>query len=158
MTHNVATIKGDITLTDLPPRIVVDDAAHIRANLTGAAKAIIKNTGRLTLEITATGNHKIEIKLLAGAGSENTLSATAVIPPNAPGGESDISFAVLASPKMKSLKMTPAQRIGSIPKSATHSASLWRPGAPQIKYLETAGLSDAEAARLLESAFLEETI
>lgn len=139
----------------IPARHVVCDAENIRILINqGSHGIVIKNHGRLRLEIKAGSGAKVAVKLLAASGSESYLSGTAAIPADCPGAVSDISFSVLAAPDIKSLKISPAQRISSAPKSAEHSANLWRPAPNAVRYLETAGISDA--SDLLERVFLEE--
>lgn len=126
-------------------------------------KLIIRNTGGLDLEIIANNNRndtkiRAETKLFAAAGSENHLVGLSNIPSDITGAETDISFRSLCDRHVKLIEMSPAQRIASVPKSAEHSASIYRPAPSQIKYLETAGLSDADAADLLGHAFMEEII
>ena len=69
--------------------------------------------------------------------------------------DSNISFSVLADTKAK-ITMVPTQYINSVPKSASHSASLYKPTENQINYLRTSGLSEKEINYILEQAFTEE--
>jgi len=123
-------------------------------------KLIIKNTGNLNLEIAGNNNRggtriKCQTKLFAAAGGENRLLGVANIPSGVRGAETDISFAALCEPNAF-VSMSPRQRISSIPKSAEHSASIYRPAPAQIRYLETAGLTAAESSALLNQTFMEE--
>jgi hypothetical protein len=132
-----------------------------RANLSFDGKIIIKNTGNLELNIIGNNNKnatgiRVETKLFAGAESENILSGLANIPAGILDAQTDISFAALCAPRVKLLKMSPAQRIASVPLSAGHSASIFRPKPAQIRYLETAGLDEQESEMLLNKVFLEE--
>ena len=54
------------------------------------------------------------------------------------------------------VEMKPMQYINSVPKSASHSASLYKPTKNQIQYLKMSGLSDKEIDNILENAFLEQ--
>jgi len=137
---------------------------EVNANLPGLSfdgKIIIKNTGSLNLDIAGNNNRddtkiRIETKLFAGAGSENRLVGIANVPAGVSGVETDIGFAALVAPGAKTLVMSPQQKISGTPKSAGHSASIYRPSEPQIRYLEAAGLSESESAELLNRVFLEE--
>jgi hypothetical protein len=139
---------------------------EINANVPGRrfdGKVIVKNTGSFALFATGSNNAAatkiaLDAKLFAGAGSENTLSGTAVVPRGADDCVSDISLAALCDPRMASLRMSPSQRIAGADAAAGHSASIWRPAPAQIRYLETAGLTSAAAADLLNKVFLEEEI
>ncbi|MDR2268951.1 MAG: SufD family Fe-S cluster assembly protein [Rickettsiales bacterium] len=159
--------RRDVFLT---ARIETSGASKIKieinANLENVGfdgKLIIKNSGRLDLEIIGNNNCndtkiKCLTKLLAGADSENILTGLAVVPPNIAGAKTDISFSALCDPRAKLLQMSPTQRISSVPLAAEHSASIYRPAPPQIRYLETAGLSAVESAELLKRVFMEEII
>ena len=124
-------------------------------------KLIIKNTGSLDLSIDGNNNKsdtdiKCVTKLVGAAGSENRLVGTAMIPADVTGAKTDIGFVAILDRDAKSIKIAPVQKIASIPKSAEHSASIYRPAAAQIRYLETAGLDAPAAADLLNRVFLEE--
>jgi hypothetical protein len=152
----------------LTARIETGGAANIRIEINPAlpdlefeGRVFIKNAGNLVLNII--GNNlengtkiKCRTKLFAMAGGANDLSGLANIPAGVMDAETDIGFSALCDRGVKMLKISPAQRISSIPESAGHSASIYRPAPPQIRYLETAGLSGQEAAELLNRVFLEE--
>ena len=97
----------------------------------------------------------IKNKIAGYKGSENYLEGSAKIEKNCHNCESDISFTVLADNNSK-VEIKPMQYINSVPKSASHSASLYKPTKNQIQYLKMSGLSDKEIDKLLEKAFLEE--
>jgi Fe-S cluster assembly scaffold protein SufB len=54
------------------------------------------------------------------------------------------------------ITMMPTQYINSVPQTASHSASIYKPNDNQIYYLRTSGLSGDEIKKVLEDAFLEE--
>ncbi len=123
-------------------------------------KIIAKNTG--ILEINETGEHLVsntgiflKNNIVAYKNSETTLNGYAKIEQGAKECDSDISFSVLADDEAK-IVLKPGQFINSIPKSAAHSASLYKPTNNQIHYLRTSGLSEKEIKKVLEDAFTEE--
>ena len=95
----------------------------------------------------------IKNRVLAHKNSETDLKARAIIEKNVPECDSDISFSVMADETAK-IKMCPTQYIKSEPKSAKHSASLYKTDENQIEYLRGAGLSGMEIKNILEEAFL----
>ena len=95
----------------------------------------------------------VKNRVLAHKNSETDLKARAVIEKNVPECDSDISFSVMADETAK-IKMCPTQYIKSEPKSAKHSASLYKTDENQIEYLRGAGLSGIEIKSILEEAFL----
>jgi len=122
-----------------------------------------KNTGKVLINIIGNNNRdntkiRIATRLFAAAGSESVLSGLANIPVENVGSETDISFSALCDPAAALVKMAPAQRISSVPADARHAASIYRPAKRQIEYLETAGLTPAAAAELLNKTFLEEAM
>ena len=52
------------------------------------------------------------------------------------------------------IKLKPTQYIKSVPLSAAHSASLYKPNDAQINYLKNAGLGEKEVQDVLQEAFL----
>jgi hypothetical protein len=122
-------------------------------------KIIAKNTG--ILEINETGEHKcsntgifLKNRIIAGKNSETKLTGIAKIEQGAIDCDSDISFSVLADESAK-ITMVPTQYINAVPKSASHSASIYKPTENQIMYLRTAGLSGNEIKQIMEDAFME---
>lgn len=154
----------------LTARIETSGASKIRIeinpNFDGAAfdgRIFIKNAGNLTLNVIGNNNKsgtKINCatKLFALAGSKNDLSGVANIPAEVAGAESWISFSALCERGAASVRMSPAQRISSVPAAAGHSASIYSPAPAEIRYLETAGLSARESRDLLDRAFMEEDV
>lgn len=137
-----------------------DTDIEISADGDASGTIIIKNSGRLNLNISALhtrDNVKIHIavKLLAAGGSENALTAVADVAPGITGVDSDITFSIIARPGAK-IKMQPNQRISSAPQNAGHSASIYHPAPAQILYLEAAGLSAGESEHLMEQIFMED--
>jgi hypothetical protein len=154
----------------LTARIEADGDAKINLeinlnleNIGFDGKIFIKNAGDLTLNVIGNNNKsgtkiKCHAKLFAAAASRNNLSGLANIPSEIANAETDIAFSALCERGVKLLKMSPAQRISSVPENAGHSASIYRPAPAQIQYLETAGLSARESAELLDRVFMEEEI
>jgi len=122
-------------------------------------KIIAKNTGILKINEIAehiSSNTGIFLKnrIVAYKNSETSLEGIARIKKGANDCDSDISFSVLADDKAHVI-LKPTQFINSVPKSAAHSASLYKPSENQITYLKTSGLSDKEIKKILEDAFTE---
>ena len=92
---------------------------------------------------------------VAGRNTKSKLSAVAIIEKNSKNAISDIGFSAMAD-KTARIEFTPAQRILSIPNSAEHSASIYRPSSPQIQYLRMSGLSGAEVDTALGAAFMND--
>ena len=123
-------------------------------------KIIAKNTGEL--EITEKAEHLssntgifLKNRVVAYKNSVTTLKGYAEIEKNSKDCDSDISFSVLAD-KTAKITMVPTQYIKSVPESASHSASIYKPTDNQIYYLRTSGLSEKEIKQVLEDAFIEE--
>jgi len=96
----------------------------------------------------------VKNRVLAGTGSATDLFGVAKIVGGCPDCRSDISFSAMCARDIKYIKMSPNQKIASVPAMAEHSANLWRGTNAQIEYLETAGLSLAQIDALLREAFL----
>lgn len=123
-------------------------------------KIIVKNEN--SLKINVNGQHLCEntgifinTRVAAYKNSETFLTGNAIIEKNVPHCDSDISFTVLADDDAK-ITLKPSQYIKSVPNSAKHSASLYKPNNYQINYLRNAGLSGQEIKEVLENAFLEQ--
>ena len=121
---------------------------------------LMENYNDLKYECTAThvGDDTtilVKNKLVAGRNTKSKLSAVAIIEKNSKNAISDIGFSAMAD-KTARIEFTPAQRILSIPNSAEHSASIYRPSSPQIQYLRMAGLSGAEVDTALGAAFMND--
>jgi hypothetical protein len=135
----------------------------------------IKNTGKKsvfngtiidknhsTLKISEIGQHLCENtgiflknRVAAYKDSETVLDGCSKIEKDMKNCDCDISFSVMADKDAK-ITLKPIQYINSVPKSASHSASLYKPKDDQIHYLRTSGLSGQEIKQILEDAFLEE--
>ncbi|MCL2338773.1 MAG: SufD family Fe-S cluster assembly protein [Proteobacteria bacterium] len=96
----------------------------------------------------------VKNRALVGPGSATELYGVAKIVGECPNCHSDISFAAMAAPDIKYIKLSPNQKIASIPDSAEHAASIWRGTQTQIEYLKTAGLSASAVDSILREAFL----
>ena len=95
----------------------------------------------------------IKNRVLAGKNSTTKLSGTAIIDEYCPDCESDLGFVVMADDNAK-MEFMPAQKIKSEPKSAEHSAAIYKPTDAQVFYLRAAGLSGTEVENTLKEAFL----
>ena len=121
---------------------------------------LVQNSSEFTYDCVAQHLNKntsviIKNKLLAYKNSVSKLSGVAIINPDCPDCESDISFSAMADQGAK-IDFMPAQRISSEPISAEHSASIYKPTDAQILYLRGAGLSGAEVDNVMKEAFLSE--
>ena len=108
----------------------------------------VENFDRLNLDINA--GHLCEktgilvhTKLIAHKNTYSKLSGIAEIAGNCRDCISDIGFSAIADETAR-IEFLPAQRIKSEPKSAEHSASIYRLLPAQIEYLRNSGLSTAE--------------
>ena len=122
-------------------------------------KIIIKNENMLKIDVI--GQHLsentgifVKTRVVAYKNSETELNGVAKIEKNIQNCDSDISFSVMADENAR-IKLSPTQYINSVPKSASHSASLYKPKDNQIYYLRTSGLSTSEIDNVLKEAFLE---
>lgn len=146
---------------------------NIKNKLPAFLNIFIKNTGKNSeingtvllqnhsnLEYECVAHHMcentavlIKNKLLAYKNSTSKLSGTAIIDKGCIGCESDIGFSAMAEQGAK-IEFMPSQRISAEPKSAEHSASIYRASDAQIQFLRGAGLSGAEVDKVLKEAFL----
>lgn len=123
-------------------------------------KIIVKNHNSLKISVLAehlcenTGIF-VKTRVAAYKNSETILTGSAIIGKNIPNCDSDVSFTVMADENAK-ITMKPMQYIKSVPESAKHSASVYKPNNNQINYLRTSGLGTIEIKQVLENAFLEE--
>lgn len=121
-------------------------------------KIIVQNYSELKIE--KFGNHKesdtiikIDTKVIAHKDSKSKLLGTEKIDKNIQNCDSDITFSALAD-KSAQIEFLPAQLISSAPKSADHSASIYRATNTQINYLRESGLSSIDIKKVLEEAFI----
>lgn len=95
----------------------------------------------------------VKTRVMAYKNTNTELNGTAFIEKNIIDCKSDISFSVMADENAKII-MKPTQYINSVPKEASHSASVYKPTENQINYLRESGLSGTEAQEVLKEAFL----
>lgn len=95
----------------------------------------------------------VKTRVLAHKNTNSVLQGIAKINKNKKLCDSDISFSVMADETAK-ITLKPAQYIQSVPHSASHNASLYKPNNNQINYLHESGLSGVEVKNILEEAFL----
>lgn len=123
-------------------------------------KIIVKNESSLKISVigqnlSANTGIFIKTRVAAYKNSETFLEGSAIIEKNIHECDSDISFSVIADENAK-ITLKPMQYIKSVPLSAKHSASLYKPTESQVYYLQTSGLSSSEIKQVLENAFLEQ--
>ena len=128
------------------------------SNISGTI--LIQNDSELTYNCVAEHLYKntailIKNKVLAGKNSISKLSGTTIIKTDCPDCESDMAFSAMADSGAK-IEFIPAQEISSEPKSADHSAAIFKPTDAQIFFLRGAGLSGAEVDTVTKEAFLGE--
>jgi hypothetical protein len=128
-------------------------------NSTFTGSLVLQNHSDLKLDIGASHLAPnacvfVKTRVLAHQNSTTDLHATANIVADCPGCESDISFTAMCAPDIKSIKMSPNQKIASIPESAEHSAAIYRGTKLQIEFLSAAGLDAQQIKQTLEEAFL----
>lgn len=121
---------------------------------------LIENAGNFEYNCQAVHGEKntailIKNKLLAGKNSKSVLSGTAVIEQGATDCTSDIAFSAMAEPGAR-IEFQPAQRIRAVPKSADHSAAIYRGTDAQIEYLRMSGLGSDAVNDALREAFLND--
>ena len=117
----------------------------------------VENYDNLNLEIN-TGNFNkntgilVHTKLIAHQNTYSQLTGIAEIAGNCRECISDISFSAIADDSAK-IEFLPIQRIKSEPKSAEHSASIYRQTPAQIQFLRMAGLATDEIRKIAFEAF-----
>lgn len=97
----------------------------------------------------------VKNKLIGRKNSKSKLSGTAIIDKNCSDCDSDVGFTAMVERDAK-IDFMPAQRISSIPISAEHSASIYKPTDAQILYLRQAGLGTIEIDNVIKEAFLQD--
>ena len=165
----------DINVNILAPNTKIIMSNKITNKKPAFLNIFIKNTGENSLfdgqviaqnynslEINIKGEHLcektsifIKTRVLAHKNTKTILNGIAKINKNKKLCKSDISFSVMAD-ESANITMKPAQYINSVPESANHSASLYKPNENQINYLRSSGLSGTEVKNILEEAFLSE--
>ena len=113
------------------------------------------------IKINVSGQHLaentdifIKTRVVAYKNTDSELQGCAKIEKNAQNSNSDISFSVMADESARVI-LKPTQYINSVPKSASHSAALYKPTENQVNYLRTSGLGTIEINQVMEEAFLE---
>ncbi len=99
----------------------------------------------------------LENRVIAHTKSKTKISGVAEINKGFDFCKSDLGFSAMAAPNAQ-IEFNPEQRIKSIPKTANHSAFIWRGSQPQIQYLRSAGLSGDEIKKVLEEAFTNDFV
>ena len=117
----------------------------------------VENFDQLNLDIKA-GHFAentgilVHTKLIAHKDTYSKLSGIAEIAGNCRECTSDIGFSAIADDTAK-IEFLPAQRIKSEPKSAEHSATIYRLLPAQIEFLRNSGLSTLEIRDVSFEAF-----
>ena len=124
------------------------------------ANVAIKNYSELNYKCTANHLYKntailIKNKILAGKNSKSILSGNAIINKDCIDCISDVGFSAMVEKNAK-IEFLPEQNIAAIPKSAEHSANIYRGTDAQILYLRQAGLGIIEIDDVLKEAFLND--
>ncbi len=171
----VGEISGDINLNinvNVENTKVIIDIKTVNKKST-FLNVFVKNNGKNSVingQIVDKNKDKIKINVSGQHLAENTdifiktrvvaykstlteLFGSAKIEKDAPNSNSDISFSVMADESAKVI-LKPTQYINSVPKSASHSASLYKPTKDQVNYLSTSGLGTIEINQIMEEAFL----
>ena len=117
----------------------------------------VENYDNLNLEINTGHFNKntgilVHTKLIAHQNTYSQLTGIAEIAGNCRECISDISFSAIADDSAK-IEFLPIQRIKSEPKSAEHSASIYRQTPAQIQFLRMAGLATDEIRKIAFEAF-----
>lgn len=97
----------------------------------------------------------VKTKLLGEKNSYAELTGCAKIEQNCANTESYLSFSAMLESGAR-VKFEPAQRINSVPDSASHSASLFQASDAQIQYLRSAGLGILEIRDVVKEAFMND--
>jgi len=154
-THVFLTAKNEFHI----PAFLTIFVENTGKNSTFTGDLVLQNYSDLKVDIGAghlapnTGIF-IKTRVLAHKDSSTDLQASANIVADCAACESDIGFSAMCAPDIKSIKMSPNQKIASIPESAEHSAAIYRGTKPQIEFLSAAGLDAEQIKQTLEDAFL----
>ena len=97
----------------------------------------------------------VKNRLIAYKNSKTILHGDANIKSNCPDCVSDIGFAAI-NENNAFIEFMPTQRISSIPKSADHSAAIYKPTDSQILYLRESGLGTLEITDVIKEAFIND--
>ena len=132
-------IKNTGKNSELRGHVFVENFDRLELNIN--AEHLCENTGIL-----------VHTKLIAHENTYSKLIGNAIISENCIDCISDIGFTAIADDTAK-IEFLPAQFIKSEPKSAEHSASIYRQNSDQIQFLKMAGLSTAEIREVAFEAF-----
>ena len=132
-------IKNTGKNSELRGHVFVENYDRLELNIN--AEHLCENTGIL-----------VHTKLIAHENTYSKLTGNAIISENCIDCISDIGFTAIADNTAK-IEFLPAQFIKSEPKSAEHSASIYRQNSDQIQFLKMAGLSTAEIRNVAFEAF-----
>ena len=132
-------IKNTGKNSELRGHVFVENYDRLELNIN--AEHLCENTGML-----------VHTKLIAHENTYSKLTGNAIISENCIDCISDIGFTAIADNTAK-IEFLPAQFIKSEPKSAEHSASIYRQNSDQIQFLKMAGLSTAEIRNVAFEAF-----
>lgn len=132
-------IKNTGKNSELRGHVFVENFDHFDLNIN--AGHFYKNTGIL-----------VHTKIIAHKNTYSKISGSAEISKNCPDCISDVGFSAIADETAK-IEFLPAQYINSEPKSAEHSASIYRQTPAQIQYLRMAGLSTDEIRNIAYETF-----
>lgn len=133
-------IKNAGKNSEINGTVLIDN--HSELTFDCVAHHLYENTGIL-----------IKNKIIGRKNSNSKLSGTAIINKNCENCDSDVGFVAMVEQDAK-IDFMPAQKISSVPKSAEHSASIYKPTDAQILYLRQAGLGTIEIDTVLKEAFL----
>jgi len=153
-----ANIVLDIKTTNKKPTFFNIFVKNAGKNSVINGQIIDKNFDKLKINIS--GQHLeentgifIKTRVVAYKNTITELQGCAKIEKSAQNSDSDISFSVMADESAR-VMMKPTQYINSVPKNASHGASLYKPTENQINYLRTSGLGSVEIKQVMEEAFL----
>ena len=132
-------IKNAGKNAELRGHVFVENFDSLELNIN--AGHLCKNTGIL-----------VHTRLIAHEKTYSRLNGNAIISTKCPECKSDIGFSAIIDETAK-LEFLPAQYIKSAPKSAEHSASIYRLLPPQITFLRMAGLSGTEIKNVAYESF-----
>ena len=122
--------------------IVIQNFSDLIFNVT--ADHLVKNTGVF-----------VKNRIMAHGESNTELTGITNIISDCPDCQSDLNFTAMCAPDAK-IKMSPNQKISSIPVKADHSASIYHGSDHQIQFLSSAGISKDDIKKILNQAFLDE--
>ncbi len=174
----VGKISGENTLNiNLnTPNQPVFLSINTENNLPGFLNIFIKNAGKnseirghilltnssdLTVKIIAEHYESdtgilLQTKIIGNKDSFSKISGTAIIGKNCENTKSDIRFSALATDKTAKIRITPRQKISSVPEFAEHSAYMFNIPEQTENYLRESGLSGAEVQDTMIESFMND--